>query len=158
MHKDIYLAPQKPSPKLLLFQNFIGFAWKIELWEKFYETPIVADELDSDARIVYYNFEEENYCSAETDGPKCQVDTEANPNQVFRPGFPSMNEEGQQLIGLEEEGFVFTPSMVPSMANFTDPSAVGQIHATTTPWSAIACPNPTANQAYFNQKGSHIQI
>jgi len=101
MHKDIYLAPQKPSPKLLLFQNFIGFAWKIELWEKFYETPIVAEELDSDAKIVYYNFEEENYCSAETDGAHCQIDKDADPNAVFRQGFSSMKEDGQQLIGSE---------------------------------------------------------
>ena len=40
VHKDIFLKPQKPSPNLLLFQNFAGYGYKVEIWEIFMPTPI----------------------------------------------------------------------------------------------------------------------
>ena len=39
-----------------------------------------------------------------------------------------------------------------------EPASVGQIHANTTLWNGVACPNAKFNLAYFNKKGSNVAL
>lgn len=113
----------------------------MEIWERFFQTPIQPGALGQDYKIIDYALTKDNH------GTEGGIE-----------GFKSLLPEGQTMAAKEGRGFNFVAAKLPTAANFTDPSSVGQIHANTTLWDGVACPAAMDSQAYFDEKGSGVTL